>query len=86
MPFTPQRSLPGITIAKPPVPRANGAIKPTFVVRSLEAVRTAAAQTGGLMKAASRRGTFEAARFWMAAILKATKFSSSNVTHNNRMQ
>lgn len=49
----PRKIAAGITIAKPPVPRANGAIKPTFVVRSLEAVRAAASQTGGLLKAAS---------------------------------
>jgi predicted enzyme related to lactoylglutathione lyase len=46
----PRKIAAGITIAKPPVPRANGAIKPTFVVKSLEEVRAAAAQTGGRLR------------------------------------
>jgi predicted enzyme related to lactoylglutathione lyase len=40
----------GIAIANPPVPRTNGTIKPTFVVRSLDVVRTAALKTGGNLK------------------------------------
>jgi len=47
----PRRIAMGITIAKPPVPRTQGAIKPTFVVRSLAAARLAAEQTGGSLKA-----------------------------------
>src|SRR5689334_11561820 len=49
----PRKIAAGITIAKPPIPRTQGAIKPTFVVRSLAAVRTAAEQTGGGLKAES---------------------------------
>jgi predicted enzyme related to lactoylglutathione lyase len=49
----PRKIAAGIKIAKPPVPRTQGAIKPTFVVRSLEAVRAAAERTGGLLKPAS---------------------------------
>ena len=47
----PRKIAAGITIAKPPVPRTQGAIKPTFVVRSLAAVRKAAELTGGSLKA-----------------------------------
>jgi predicted enzyme related to lactoylglutathione lyase len=43
----PRKIAAGISIAKPPVPRSDGAIKPTFVVRSLAAVRAAAEKTGG---------------------------------------
>jgi catechol 2,3-dioxygenase-like lactoylglutathione lyase family enzyme len=46
----PRKVAARITIAKPPVPRSQGAIKPTFVVRSLAAVRTAAERTGGSLK------------------------------------
>jgi predicted enzyme related to lactoylglutathione lyase len=47
----PRKIAAGIAIARPPIPRSQGAIKPTFVVRSLAAVRTAAEQTGGSLKA-----------------------------------
>ena len=47
----PRKIAAGITIAKPPVPRIQGAIKPTFVVRSLATVREAAEQAGGSLKA-----------------------------------
>ena len=46
----PRKIATGITIAKPPVPRTQGAFKPTFVVRSLATVREAATQTGGSLK------------------------------------
>lgn len=39
-----------IAIADPPAAREHAAIKPTFVVRSLAAVRVAAASTGGVLK------------------------------------
>ena len=42
----------GIRIARPAVPRVDVPFKPTFVVASLEAVRDAAANTGGGLKAA----------------------------------
>jgi predicted enzyme related to lactoylglutathione lyase len=47
----PRRIAAGIAIAKPPLPRPQGAIKPTFVVRSLAAVRAAAEQAGGSLRA-----------------------------------
>ncbi len=49
----PRKIAAGMTIAKPPIPRSQGSIKPTFVVRSLDAVRVAADKTGGLLKAAA---------------------------------
>ena len=49
----PRKIATTITIARPPVPRTLGTIKPTFVVRSLEKVRTAAELTGGFLKPAS---------------------------------
>jgi len=49
----PRRIASGIVITQPPTPREHGAIKPTFVVRSLEDVRNAAARTGGYLKPAS---------------------------------
>jgi predicted enzyme related to lactoylglutathione lyase len=54
----PRKIAAGITITKPPVPRMNGAIKPTFAVRSLEVVRVAAAKTGGLLEARSEAWHF----------------------------
>jgi catechol 2,3-dioxygenase-like lactoylglutathione lyase family enzyme len=46
----PRKIAAGISIAKPPIPRTQGTIKPTFVVRSLAAVRVAADLTGGSLK------------------------------------
>jgi predicted enzyme related to lactoylglutathione lyase len=48
----PRKIAAGITIATPPMPRTQNAIKPTFVVRSLDAVRVAADKTGGFLKPA----------------------------------
>src|SRR5689334_23767544 len=42
-----------IEIANPPTPRERAAIKPTFVVKSLDKVRDAASKTGGVLKPAS---------------------------------
>jgi predicted enzyme related to lactoylglutathione lyase len=49
----PRKFATGIVITKPPTPREESPIKPTFVVKSLERVRAAAAKTGGLLKPAS---------------------------------
>lgn len=46
----PRKYAAGIKIAKPVEPRENTPIKPTFVVRDLDAVRTAATRTGGHLK------------------------------------
>ena len=46
-----------IEIATPPVPRANTAIKPVFVVPSLERARTAAAAHGGALKSVDEEWT-----------------------------
>ncbi len=54
----PRKIAAGITIAKPLAPRANGAIEPTFVVRSLEAVRAATDQTGGILNPTSEAWHF----------------------------
>lgn len=47
----PRKIAASITIARPPIPRIQGAFKPTFVVRSLAAVRAATERTGGSLKA-----------------------------------
>lgn len=47
----PRRIAAGVTISRPPAPRTQAAMKPTFVVRSLAAVRKAAERTGGSLKA-----------------------------------
>ncbi len=49
----PRKIAAGIAIASPPVPRTQGAIKPTFVVKSLDKVRVAAEGAGGFLKPAS---------------------------------
>lgn len=49
----PRRFAAGIVIANPPVVREQAAIKPTFVVKSLEKVRIATAETGRILKPAS---------------------------------
>ncbi len=46
----PRKYAAGITIAKPPEPREETPFKPTFVVSSLEQVRSAAVATGGYLK------------------------------------
>jgi predicted enzyme related to lactoylglutathione lyase len=48
----PRKYAAGIAIAKPPEPREETPFKPTFVVDSLEKVRSAAAATGGYLKPA----------------------------------
>ena len=47
-----------MTITKPPVPREDTPFKPTFVVVSLEAVRSAAQATGGHLKPLSGASHF----------------------------
>jgi hypothetical protein len=54
----PRKIAAAITIADPPVLRAQAAIKPTFVVRSLEKVRAAAERTGGFLKSAAGAWNF----------------------------
>ncbi|WP_425258441.1 hypothetical protein ACPOLB_23360 [Rubrivivax sp. RP6-9] len=49
----PRRVAAGVVIAKPPAPREETPLKPTFVVGSLEAVRRAVEATGGYLKPAS---------------------------------
>ncbi len=46
----PRKYAAGISISKPPEPRQATPFKPTFVVSSLAAVRTAAEATGGHLK------------------------------------
>jgi predicted enzyme related to lactoylglutathione lyase len=46
----PRKYAAGISISKPPEPRQETPFKPTFVVPSLAAVRTAAEATGGHLK------------------------------------
>jgi predicted enzyme related to lactoylglutathione lyase len=43
----PRKIAAGITITRPPTRRESAAFKPTFVVASLEEVRSAAERTGG---------------------------------------
>jgi len=46
----PRKYAAGISISKPPEPRQETPFKPTFVLSSLAAVRTAAEATGGHLK------------------------------------
>jgi len=46
----PRKYAASMTITKPPVPRQDSPFKPTFVVVSIEAVRSAAQATGGYLK------------------------------------
>jgi predicted enzyme related to lactoylglutathione lyase len=46
----PRKYAAGISISKPPEPRQETPFKPTFVVSSLAAVRTAAEAAGGHLK------------------------------------
>jgi predicted enzyme related to lactoylglutathione lyase len=46
----PRKIAAGITIARPPLPREDTPLKPTFIVASLQAVRDAAEATGGYLK------------------------------------
>jgi predicted enzyme related to lactoylglutathione lyase len=48
----PRKDAAKIRIARPAVPREHMPFKPTFVVANLEAVRAAAARTGGYLKPA----------------------------------
>jgi hypothetical protein len=54
----PRRFASAISIAKPPVPREDTPFKPTFVVASLAAVRSAAQATGGDLKPESAAWRF----------------------------
>ena len=45
----PRKYAASMTITKPPVPRQDSPFKPTFVVVSIEAVRSAAQATGGYL-------------------------------------
>lgn len=49
----PRKISAGITITNPPTPRERAAIKPTFVVKSLDKARAAAEKTGGCLKPAT---------------------------------
>ena len=46
----PRKYAASMRITKPPVPRQDSPFKPTFVVVSIEAVRSAAQATGGYLK------------------------------------
>ena len=46
----PRKYAASMTITKPPVPRQDSPFKPTIVVVSIEAVRSAAQATGGYLK------------------------------------
>ena len=46
----PRKIAAGITLQRPPVPRQDTPLKPTFVVGDLQAVRAAAVATGGYLK------------------------------------
>lgn len=46
----PRKIAAGIEITKPPRPREQAAIKPTFVVKSLKQVRKAAIKAGGSLR------------------------------------
>lgn len=48
----PRKIAAAITIARPPLPREETPLKPTFVVPDLEHVRAGAAATGGYLKPA----------------------------------
>jgi len=54
----PRKIAAGIEITDPPTPRERAAIKPTFLVKSLEKVRDAAQKTGGFLKPASETWHF----------------------------
>jgi hypothetical protein len=54
----PRKIAAGIDITDPPVPRERAAIKPTFVVKSLDKVRDDAARTGGFLKPTSEAWHF----------------------------
>ena len=54
----PRKIAAGIEITEPPAARERAAIKPTFVVKSLENVRDAAEKTGGFLKPASEMWHF----------------------------
>lgn len=54
----PRKIAAEIAITRPPTARERAAIKPTFVVRSLEDVRDAARRTGGVLKPESEKWHF----------------------------
>ena len=54
----PRKYAAGITIEKPPTPREETPLKPTFVVASLAEVRRAVEATGGFLKPDARAWHF----------------------------
>jgi hypothetical protein len=54
----PRKIAASIEIKNPPTPRERAAVKPTFVVKSLDRVRHAAEKTGGFLKPASETWHF----------------------------
>jgi hypothetical protein len=54
----PRKIAASIEITDPPTARERSAIKPTFVVKSLDKVRKAAEKTGGFLKPASEAWHF----------------------------
>jgi hypothetical protein len=54
----PRKIAAAIQIASPPTARERAAIKPTFVVKSLDEVRDAAEKTGGFLRPASEMWHF----------------------------
>jgi predicted enzyme related to lactoylglutathione lyase len=53
-----RRYAASIRVSRPPQPREDTPFKPTFVVADLEAVRAAAAKTGGYLKPAEKAWRF----------------------------
>ena len=54
----PRKYSASIKISRPVAPREETAIKPAFVVRDLDSVRTAAKETGGYLKPAEQAWRF----------------------------
>jgi predicted enzyme related to lactoylglutathione lyase len=54
----PRKIAAGIEITNPPAAREQAAVKPTFVVKSLDKARRAAEKTGGFLKPASEAWRF----------------------------
>jgi predicted enzyme related to lactoylglutathione lyase len=57
----PRKIAAGIRISRPPAPRVDRPLKPTFVVSDLEDVRAAAERTGGHLKPAAGAWRFRGA-------------------------
>jgi hypothetical protein len=75
----PRKIAATIKIAKPPSPRMQAVFKPTFVVRSLDRVREAAAKTGGVLKPAA-----EAWHFRGCAVIDGTDPEGNQVQFKER--